>query len=277
MNYLTVSPGCGGHTPYVLVNWNAGDHDHDWVSGTGMEVLDINLTYLGGVTSNNNHADPGCDLDNNDVLIQSADQFVTNFQFHMFAVAKLSACTSGTAVGPVSAGGCQHFFRMPSTYCYCTGFTLSMRSTLLPGYALLSNYDANTTYNNGVTPFSTENDALLIEWSALSDDNTSDQVAGTPNTYWRLIRSHSIHAAPDQGGNGGDYFAQPNGVPNMDFTAFAYSTTYDHCNVAPCAIPTTELPASGQGQYGALYTLLPIGGQSHLLTGRAYIAGGAKF
>lgn len=258
MNYITVSPGCGGSTPYMLINWDAGDHDHDWSPGEGMDLFDINMNYLGGVTSNNNHADPGCDLDNNDILVQSADQYAVNYQFHMFAVAKLSVCTSNTVVGPVSAGGCQHFFRMPSTFCWCTGMTISGRATGLPGYFLVSNYDNNTAYNNGETPFSTENDAIQVEWSALSDDNLSDQVAGSPNPYWRLGRGHTIHAAPDNSGNDGDYFAQTNGVPNMNFTAFAYSTTYDHCNVAPCAIPTSELPASGQGQYGALYTMLPI-------------------
>jgi Bacterial Ig-like domain (group 3) len=245
MNYITVSPS----GKYILVNWNGGTcgHDYCWTAGGGTEVFDPNLNYLGGATGNNNHGDVGYDVAGNEVFVQQADQYWTDAQFHMVAVANLSACTSSTAVGPTTSGGCQHFFRLPSDY-YIGNDTISMRATQGTGmgYALLSNYDNSTIDSPAGSLFSQENLALKIDWVNLSTDNISDQVTGSPNTYYRLGRTHSLDAVDD-------YSAQPDGVPNINFTAFAFSSTMDHANTV---ISSTMLPA-GYDYYQAYYTLLP--------------------
>lgn len=244
-NYITVSPS----GKYILINWNGGTcgHDYCWTAGGGTEVFDANLNFLGGATGNNNHGDVGYDVAGNEVFVQQADQYWTDDQFHMVAVAKLSACTSSTVIGPVANGGCQHIFRLPSAY-FIGNDTISMRATQGTGrgYALLSSYDNSTTYSPTGNLFSQENLALKIDWANLSDDNISDQVTGSPNTYYRLGRTHSLDAVDD-------YYAQPDGVPNINFTAFAFSSTMDHANTL---ITSTTLPAAF-GYYQAYYTLLP--------------------
>lgn len=261
VNYVTVSP----LGDYILTNWEAGSgHDGAWTAGNGTEVFNASLAYIGGATGNNNHGDVGYDLDGNEVFVQQADQFATDFQFHMLAVAKLSSCTSSTVVGPTTGGGCQHYYRFASAV-FLGNDTVSMRATGLPGYGLISFYGNGTTFNSTNYLLDMENVAMQIEWSVLSADNTSDQVAGSPNPVWRLGRTHSVNALSD-------YYAQGDGVPNINFSKYAFSSSMDKNN------PSTtdaELPVN-YFRYQAYYANLPIGTFPVVVNGTVKFSGSVQ-
>ncbi len=245
----------------VIISWNPdptsqANHDPGWVRGAGTEKFDLALNYLGGISSQYSHGDAGVDVNGKPIFVQYADLLQTAAS-HELLVCDLSLVTNNGHVGGTTSDpantGCQHYIKMEPTS--GGSDTISGRATQGPykGYALVSNYEGGRTPNEYAMG-SLENFAYRMDFPNLSADiSTSTPV--TP--YVELGRTHAIHAdndgiSPDTH----DYYAQPNGVWNIDGTYFVFTSTGDFSNNT---MPESALPTNTQ-HYMSLLVALPISG-----------------
>jgi len=258
-NWVGVSPS----GKYFIVNWQGGAYDSTWHRGLGTEVFDRDLNYLGVATGGHAHADVMLDASGRDVYVANVASS-SSLGYSEISVCDL-AQVSRTVAGPWKedgTGGCQRAFQFPCSYSYAGGIGpscsrgvstangqfISGRGShgLGQGWVLWSSYADHSSSVTGRGGFgSLENLAVWIDWASGSTFYARSDVQ--PATVVRLSRTHDIIA---NASNNDVYSAQSNTVPNRDFTAFAWTSTWD------------TAPVDGRhGPYYVMYSFL--GSDSH--------------
>jgi len=236
---LTVSP----LGDYVIISWGSGGsrYDQNWVRGTGSEVWNNTLTYLGVASADDDHGDVGFDVNGLEVWVsQSSTQYgYGNYAFGMCNLANVNA-TPGV-------GGCRTYLSVPCSWSNSTcpvggnirsnGWFVSMRGShgAAQGWMLLSTQTVGgsgalaSTGNGGWGAL--ENDAVLMNWSAGSTDVGSDGSVPPAASVVRVGRSHAIL---DYAIGSDDYESQVNAAPDRTFTKIAWTSNFDVAPLAAC-------------------------------------------
>ncbi len=209
-NWISMSPS----GKYVITGANTGYTTYaKYVRGTGDELFDINLNYIGTIDPSAGHADIGYDVNGNEVLVRLNSSYGLRYDAWTVSTTRLDEVTP-------TAGSGEHHVYLPCYYMYnmpCVSasphgnsFHVSLRGSQKGsalGWALISTWTTSPTQGTGWG--AAENYVVKIDTSA--PEKSAAQ--------WRRIsRTFSIRNQ--------NYFGEPHATANPDFTKIMFGSNW---------------------------------------------------